>query len=89
MESIIYRLFFHEFQSAESKEFQQIQRHDRLDRADQIILESLEGLAENRKQQILGEVRELIMKADGDHAEYFAEGFSMGAKLMIEVLTVG
>lgn len=79
MDSVINRLFYYEFQSNETKELQS--------KPYQMICECLKELDESRQNKVLDELRKLTAEAAGDRAEYFAEGFCTGAKLIIEVLT--
>ena len=87
MDSVIYRLFYHEFQSNKNKDLQNKQFFEKYESIYQIVWDCLRELDEGTQNKVLGELRKFAAEATGDHAEYFAEGFCMGAKLMIEVLT--
>ena len=87
MDSVIYRLFCHEFQSNERKEPQNKRALDQFSKTYQMIWDCLKELDESKQNKVLDALRKFTEEAAGDRAEYFAEGFCTGAKLMMEVLT--
>lgn len=87
MDRIIYRLFCHEFRSDQNKNLQNKLFVDKSARMYQVLCDCLRDLDEAKYNKILGELKKIAVEDAESHAEYYAEGFCTGAKLMIEVLT--
>ena len=83
MDSMISRIFRDEFRSGGSCEAETrifIRRN-------QDLLELLDKMDGDLRERFLAVVKEQHLEHEQACSEFFAEGFCMGAKLMIEVLT--
>ena len=83
MDSVINRIYRDEFRSGGSCEAET----RFFTRRNQGLLELLDKMDGDLRERFLAVVKEQHLEHEQACSEYFAEGFCMGAKLMIEVLT--
>ena len=83
MDSMINRIYRDEFRSGES-----LGVETRIfARRNQDLLELLDKMDGDLRERFLAAVKMQHLEHERSFSEFFAEGFCMGAKLMIEVLT--
>ena len=83
MDSMINRIFCDEFRSGGNGDVNARIFTNR----NQSFLTLLDNMDGELRERILAVVKEQHLEHEHSCSEYFAEGFCMGAKLMIEVLT--